>query len=77
MTQIIRELLTRPVRDDVAVDLDHKRAHTIATCGGGLEVCAAGPESLIREAKNAVARIAVAKGMQLGRVKCHTELYSV
>jgi len=45
--------------------------------GGGLAVCAAGPETMTREAKNALARIALIRGQQLGKVACHTEIYSL
>ncbi|PFH46223.1 hypothetical protein AMATHDRAFT_51205 [Amanita thiersii Skay4041] len=49
-----------------------------AAPGGGLAVCASGPERLTREAANAVARLcASGKGVQLGRIGLHTELYAV
>lgn len=45
--------------------------------GGGVGVCASGPESLIREAQNAVARLGVVRGRELGGVGLHTELYAI
>lgn len=45
--------------------------------GGGLAVLAAGPETMAREAKNAVARLAVSRAHRLGHVACHTEVYSL
>ncbi|KAI0640857.1 iron reductase [Trametes meyenii] len=45
--------------------------------GGGVAVCAAGPESLTREAQNAVARISLTRGVQLGGVGLHTELFAM
>ena len=45
--------------------------------GGDLAVCAAGPEAMTREAKNAIARLTMSQRMQLGKVSCHTELYSL
>lgn len=45
--------------------------------GGDLAVCAAGPEAMTREAKNAIARLTMSQRMQLGKVACHTELYSL
>ena len=45
--------------------------------GGGVAVCASGPESLIREAHNAVARIGLTRGVELGDVALHTEVFSL
>ena len=45
--------------------------------GGGVGVCAAGPESLTREAHNAVARVSLTRGVELGGVGLHTELFAM
>ncbi|KAH9926613.1 iron reductase [Epithele typhae] len=45
--------------------------------GGGVAVCAAGPESMTREAQNAVARIGLTRGVELGGVALHTELFAM
>ncbi|KAJ3529676.1 hypothetical protein NMY22_g8896 [Coprinellus aureogranulatus] len=45
--------------------------------GGGLAVCASGPESLTREAANAVARLQMRSGLDLGIVGLHTEVFSL
>ena len=45
--------------------------------GGGVAVCAAGPESLTREAHNAVARVSLTRGVELGGVALHTELFAI
>ena len=45
--------------------------------GGGVGVCAAGPESLTREAHNAVARVSLTRGIELGGVGLHTELFAI
>ena len=45
--------------------------------GGDLAVCAAGPEAMTREVNNTIARLTVSGGMQVGKVACHTELYSL
>ncbi|KAH9926638.1 iron reductase [Epithele typhae] len=45
--------------------------------GGGVGVCAAGPESMTREAKNAVAWIGLTRGVELGGVALHTELFAM
>ena len=46
--------------------------------GGGLAVCASGPETLVREAANAVARVQMSgRGKRLGGVGLHTEVFMV
>jgi hypothetical protein len=45
--------------------------------GGGLAVCASGPESLTREAANAVARLQMHRGLDVGIVGLHTEVFSL
>lgn len=45
--------------------------------GGGVAVCAAGPESLTREAQNAVARLGLTRGVELGGIGLHTELFAL
>lgn len=45
--------------------------------GGGVGVCASGPESLTREAQNAVARMGMSRGMELGGIALHTELFAL
>lgn len=45
--------------------------------GGGLGVVASGPESLTRSASNAVARLGLTRGMELGGIGLHTELFAL
>jgi ferric-chelate reductase len=45
--------------------------------GGGVAVCASGPESMTREAQNAVARIGLTASMDVGGIVLHTELFSL
>lgn len=46
--------------------------------GGGVAVCASGPASLVREAANAVARLRLSsRGMEMGGVDIHTEVFSL
>lgn len=42
---------------------------------GGVGVCASGPESLTREAANAVARLAPVHGTRVGGIALHTEVF--
>lgn len=45
--------------------------------GGGVAVCASGPENLTREAQNAVARIGLTTSIEVGGIALHTELFSL
>ncbi|KAF8647908.1 hypothetical protein AX16_006440 [Volvariella volvacea WC 439] len=45
--------------------------------GGGVAVCVSGPGSLIRETSNAVARLGMTRGAELGGIALHTELFSL
>ncbi|KAJ3757470.1 iron reductase [Lentinula raphanica] len=45
--------------------------------GGGIAVCASGPGSLTREASNAVAKLSLLRGIELGGFGLHTEVFSV
>jgi ferric-chelate reductase len=46
--------------------------------GGGVAVCASGPEGLTREAANAVARLQIHReGRELGPVGVHTEVFGL
>ncbi|KAI0312563.1 hypothetical protein OF83DRAFT_1145534 [Amylostereum chailletii] len=45
--------------------------------GGGVAVCASGPESMTREAHNAVARLGVRHSRRMGGIALHTEVFSL
>ncbi|KAG1897641.1 uncharacterized protein F5891DRAFT_1241288 [Suillus fuscotomentosus] len=45
--------------------------------GGGVAVCASGPENLMRDAQNAVARLGLTMGMDVGGIALHTELFTL
>lgn len=45
--------------------------------GGGVAVCASGPERLARDASNAVARMSVRHGVRMGGIALHTEVFSM
>ena len=45
--------------------------------GGGVAVCASGPESMTREAQNAVARLSMSRGAELGGVAFHAEIFAL
>ncbi|KAG1814116.1 hypothetical protein EV424DRAFT_1414628 [Suillus variegatus] len=44
--------------------------------GGGVAICASGSESLTRDAQNAVARLGLTMGVDVGRI-AHTELFTL
>lgn len=43
--------------------------------GGGVAVCASGPETLTREAQTAVARVGVRRDAEFDKIALHTELF--
>jgi len=45
--------------------------------GGGIGICASGPESLTRETGNAVAMLGIRSGGKLGNVGIHTEVFQI
>ncbi|THH15440.1 hypothetical protein EW146_g5043 [Bondarzewia mesenterica] len=45
--------------------------------GGGVAVCASGPERMTREAQNAVAKLLLSHGVRMGGIALHTELFSL
>ncbi|KAI6042168.1 hypothetical protein EDC04DRAFT_2662686 [Pisolithus marmoratus] len=45
--------------------------------GGGVAVCASGPESLTVETRNAVARMGVGNALKLGGVVVHVESFAL
>ncbi|KAA1467007.1 iron reductase [Dentipellis sp. KUC8613] len=45
--------------------------------GGGVAVCASGPESLTTETSNAVARLSLTHGVRMGGIALHTEVFSI
>jgi hypothetical protein len=53
------------------------RSQNSHSLGGGVAVCASGPESLTREAQNAVARVGLAMSMDAGGIALHTELFTL
>lgn len=75
------------LKDDAASDIDIEDSAESNTSerklseireGGSVAVCASGPSSLTREAANAVARLQMTgRGMRLGGVALHTEVFSL
>ena len=57
------------------VDRDNEVGGANDDDDGSLAVCSAGPESMAREVRNAVARLALRRPTR--RTECHTEVYSI
>lgn len=80
--KLLNELVTPP--EGVVIDeATEKPMKSISTklewvgLGGGVGVCASGPESLIRETQNATARMGITQGVKLGGIGLHTELFAM
>ena len=78
----VYQLLTRIlspalVEDDVEDESKRKVGDERVVCQGGVGVCASGPESLTREAANAVARAGPVHGRRVGGIALHTEMFSL
>jgi ferric-chelate reductase len=84
---LINDLLTQPglgSSKNASIDIEDGVEKSSVTpklnwvgLGGGVGVCVSGPETLTREAHNAVARVGMTKGLQLGGIALHTELFSL
>jgi ferric-chelate reductase len=78
----VHQLLTRMlfpalVEDDVEDESKSEAGAEQVVCQGGVGVCGRGPESLTREAANAVARLRPAHGRRVGRIGLHREVFSL
>jgi len=74
----VHHLLARMVSPALAEDdtEDGNESRTEQTvCQGGVGVCASGPESLTRDAANAVARLTPVHGKRVGGIALHTEVF--
>jgi ferric-chelate reductase len=76
--QLLARILSPPlVEDDVEDESRRKAGDERVVCKGGVGVCASGPESLTREAANAVARLGPVHGRRVGGIALHTEVFSL
>ncbi len=75
--KILKELVTphSAIADDDSKELNCKLAW--AGLGGGVAVCASGPEALLRETQNAVSKMGLTRGLELGGIGLHTELFAL
>jgi len=72
--QLLARMLSPTLAEDDAEDESRASAEQVV-CQGGVGVCASGPESLTREAANAVARLAPIHGRRVGGIALHTEAF--
>ena len=76
----VHQLLARmisPIPAEGDMEDESKAGAERVICQGGVGVCVSGPESLTREAANAVARLAPTHGTQVGGISLHTEVFSL
>ncbi|KAL4078073.1 iron reductase [Scleroderma citrinum] len=74
----VTEISSRPSLDSAEGQLEvFDKAPTRPVHGGGIAVCASGPESLTRETQNAVAKLGAAKVMELGGISLHVENFTL
>jgi ferric-chelate reductase len=78
VSKMLRELLTPPTGDvsEKAARGSEPKLEWVGL-GGGVGVCVSGPEGLVRETQNAVAMVGTLRGVQLGGVGLHTELFAL
>jgi len=57
--------------------LESAKENTSPVHGGGVAVCASGPESLTRETQIAAARLGAMKAMELGGISVHMESFTL
>jgi hypothetical protein len=71
--QLLGRILSPALVED---DVEDESKHMVV-CQGGVGVCASGPESLTREAANAVAKLGRVHGRRVGGIALHTEQFSL
>ncbi len=78
MHQLLARMLSPALVEDAVEDESMRKADVErVVCQGGVGVCASGPESLTREAANAVARLSPVHGRRVGGIALHTEVFSL
>jgi ferric-chelate reductase len=77
--QLLARMISPAVVEDDVEDKSKREsgAEERVVCQGGVGVCASGPESLTREAANAVARLSPVHGKRVGGIALHTEVFSL
>ncbi|KAH7920823.1 iron reductase [Leucogyrophana mollusca] len=81
---LLNDLSTLPSSSMTSSDVEDEAAKSrvstsveLVGLGGGIAVCASGPESMTTEAQNAVARLGMARGVEAGGIALHTELFTL
>ena len=74
----VRQLLAHVISPTSGEDdMEGEGGREGVICQGGVGVCASGPETLTREAANAVAILAPTHGTRVGGIGLHTEVFSL
>jgi len=60
-----------------SVEIRFDESQKLHSFGGGVAVCASGPETLTREVQNAVAGLGLTMNMNTGGITLHTELFTL
>ena len=77
MYKLLARIVSPWVEDDIEDESKGKADDERVVCQGGVGVCVSGPESLTREAANAVARLGPVHGRRVGGISLHTEVFSL
>ncbi|KAG1794714.1 hypothetical protein EV424DRAFT_1547869 [Suillus variegatus] len=63
--------------DSIEIRCDESQAQKMVGLGGGVAVCTSGSESLTKDAQNAVVRLGLIMGVDVGRIALHTDLFTL
>ncbi|KAG2099236.1 iron reductase [Suillus discolor] len=76
---LLRDFISFPssCEKEDSTDMQCDESHKLMGLGGGVAVCASGPESLTRDVRNAVARLGLTMGMDVGGIALHTEQFTL
>ncbi|PCH42801.1 iron reductase [Wolfiporia cocos MD-104 SS10] len=74
---ILQDFMTDPSTVEIADEGSVTQKLNWVGVGGGVAVCAAGPESLITATRNAAAKLSLTRGLELGGIGLHTELFAL
>ena len=74
---LLNVFIRLPSEKESSIEVQSDESQGWKDSGEGVAVCASGPESMTREAQNAVARIGLTKSIDVGGIALHTELFSL
>ncbi|OJA14768.1 hypothetical protein AZE42_13444 [Rhizopogon vesiculosus] len=74
---LLTDFISVPSEMEVSIETRSDESQEWKHSGGGIAVCASGPESLTREVQNVVARVGLTKSIDVSGIALHTELFSL